>query len=403
MLEVSTIERMSALGASRQIVVALSGGGDSTALLHLLAERVGAERLVAGIVDHGLRRGSADDAARAADMAHALGVRAHITTLSWEEGANGSQHAARHRRYAALAALANSVGARVIATGHNRDDQAETVVMRAARWAAWYNLVCMRAMTPLPLWPQGRGLWLARPLLGVRRAALRDDLLRRGASWIEDPANASIHYERVLTRQRLAEREAAGFDPMRLAGIAERLAPLAARVGEEAAALIKRAVRLEYGTASFKLADWSARGIAYERALQLLIAAAGGSAHAPHPSRVRIMNALMLSHRRPFKAQTLGGAVVRRHGDVIRISRDRGALYGRADGARGLPALALDAGIETVWDGRLALKIDEPGWTVVLGRNGQPELENGAVRKPIAAAAPRWLLEERVQHLLGQD
>jgi hypothetical protein len=116
-----------------------------------------------------------------------------------------------------------------------------------------------------------------------------------------------------------------------------------------------------------------------------------------------MMNVCTLSTRQPFKAQTLGGAVVRRQGDEIRISRDRGALYGRADGARAIPLLPLEAGVDTVWDGRVALKIDEPGWTVVLGRNAQPELEKDGKRLPLAAAAPRWLLKERVQHLLGQD
>jgi tRNA(Ile)-lysidine synthase len=403
MLDIATIERMSALSASRPIIVALSGGGDSTVLLHLIAERFGAERTVAGIVDHGLRRSSAYDAARAARTAEALGVRAHITTLTWEEGANRGQHHARRRRYAALAALANGAGARVIAAGHNRDDQAETVLMRAARWAVWRNLVCMRPTTPLPLWPEGRGLWLARPLLGVRREALRGELRRRGAEWIEDPSNVSLNYERVLTRVRLAEQEAAGFDPMRLAAIAERLAPLAATIDAEASALIERVVRIEDGTASFKMADWRQEGAVYERALALLIAAVSGSASAPHPAKARMMNVLMLSERRRFKAQTLGGAVVRRHGDEIRISRDRGALLGRADGARAIAPLPLEAGVEAVWDGRVAVKMDEPGWAIALGKNAQPELEKQGERQPLAAAAPRWLLKERVQHLLGQD
>lgn len=403
MLDVPTIEKMSAFGASRPIVVAFSGGGDSTALLHLLVERFSAERLVVGIVDHGLRRGSADDAARAAHMAEELGVRAHITALTWEEGANRSQHFARQRRYAALSALANAVGARVIATGHNRDDQAETVIMRAAREGAWHNLICMRPMTYLPLWPEGRGLWLARPLLQVRREPLRDYLRQQRLAWIDDPSNASVNYERVVVRQRLAAEEAAGFDPMRLAAIAERIAPFAAEIDAAASELINRHVRIEYATASFAIADWKPLSVTHERALAVLITAASGAGYVAHPRRMRILNALMFNKKRPFTAMTLGGAEVRRHRDEIRVSRDRGAIYGRADGARRIPRLLLEAGVETVWDGRVALKMTEPGWSVVLGKNAQPELERGEDRVSIEAAAPRWLLEERVQHLLGQD
>jgi len=402
MLDTPTTERISALGATRPIVVALSGGGDSTALLHLMAERFGAERLIAGIVDHGLRRGSADDAARAARFAESIGARAHITTLTWEEGANRSQGSARERRYRALSELANSVQSKVIATGHNRDDQAETVLMRAARGGGWRNLVAMRPITSVPIWPEGRGLFLARPLLGSRRSALRNYLRDHKLSWIDDPANDSLNYERVLARHRLAEQEAAGFDTMRLAAIAERLAPIAARIDEAAAELIERAVRIEHGTAMFDAGQWKPLSVVHERAFWLLLTAVSGGAYGPHPRKARILNAMMFS-KHAFTAQTLGGALVRRHGDEVRISRDRGAVYGRADGARAIPRLPLEAGVETIWDRRVALKVAEPGWSVVLGKNAQPELERDGERSPIAAAAPRWLLQERVRHLLGQD
>ena len=109
------------------------------------------------------------------------------------------------------------------------------------------------------------------------------------------------------------------------------------------------------------------------------------------------------SARRPFTGQTFAGALVKKRGDTIVISRDRGAVYGRADGARAIPRLPLEAGIEAVWDRRVALTIDEPGWSVVLGRNATPELERGEERAALAAAAPHWLLKERAQHVLGQD
>lgn len=404
MLDVLTIEKMSALGASRPIVVALSGGGDSTALLHLMVERFSAERLVAGVVDHGLRRGSADDATRAAHMAEALGVRAHIAALTWEEGANRSQHHARQRRYAALSGLANDIRAAVIATGHNRDDQAETVLMRARREARWRNLVGMRAMTRMPIWPEGRGLWLARPLLGVRRATLRDYLSARGASWIEDPSNSSVHYERVLMRQRLAEQEVAGFDPMRLAAIAERMAPLAAEIDDAAAALIAKAVNFDDGRILIQLGAWDGAETVRQRAFQALLSAAGAGRYPPHPGRVRVLEVIMRgSTKRPFTGETFAGALVKKRGDTIVISRDRGAVYGRADGARAIPRLPLKPGVETVWDRRVALTIDEPGWSVVLGQNATPELERGEQRAALAAAAPHWLLKERAQHVLGQD
>ena len=404
MLDVLTTEKMSAPGASRPIVVALSGGGDSTALLNLMVERFSAERLVAGIVDHGLRRGSAEDATRAAHMAETLGVPAHITALTWEEGANRSQHNARQRRYAALSTLANHTGAAVIATGHNRDDQAETVLMRASREARWRNLVCMRAVTRMPLWPEGRGLWLGRPLLGVRRAALRDYLSARGANWIEDPSNSSIHYERVLMRQRLAEQEAVGFDTMRLAAIAERLAPLAAQIDDAASALIAKACGFDDGRIIIDLGAWDGADTVRQRAFQALLTAAGASLYPPDAPRTRVLEVIMRgSARRPFTGQTFAGALVKKRGDTIVISRDRGAVYGRADGARAIPRLPLEAGIEVVWDRRVALTIDEPGWSVVLGRNATPELERGEERAALAAAAPHWLLKERAQHVLGQD
>lgn len=404
MLDVQTTERMSALGARRPIVVALSGGGDSTALLHLMVERFSAERLVAGIVDHGLRRGSADDAARAAQTAEALGVRAHTIALTWEEGANRSQHHARQRRYAALSALAKSVGAAIIATGHNRDDQAETVLMRAAREARWRNLVCMRAMTRMPLWPEGRGLWLARPLLGVRRAALRDYLSARGATWIEDPSNVSVHYERVLMRQRLAQEEAAGFDAMRLAAIAERMAPLAAQIDDAASALIAKAVSFDDARIVIQLGAWGGADTVRQRAFQALLTAAGAGLYPPDAGRTRRLEVSMRgSARRPFIDQTFAGAVIKKRGDTIVISRDRGGVYGRADGGRAIPRLPLEAGVEAVWDRRVALTIDEPGWSVVVGGNATPELERGEERVALAHAAPHWLLKERAQHVLGQD
>ena len=109
-----TIERMRACDGP--VLVALSGGGDSVGLLHLLVDEFGAAHVRAGVVDHALRDGSADDARRALGFAVALGVQGEVLTLRWPHGPKAAQQAAREARYAALCAYARKLGARVIAT-----------------------------------------------------------------------------------------------------------------------------------------------------------------------------------------------------------------------------------------------------------------------------------------------
>src|SRR5262245_12137425 len=119
MLDRLTIERMAAAAGEGPILLALSGGGDSVALLHLLVDHVGAARLRAGVVDHALRTGSADDARRAQGSARELGVETAVLTLAWApRGASRAQQAARQGRYALLCSHAHTIGARIIAAAH---------------------------------------------------------------------------------------------------------------------------------------------------------------------------------------------------------------------------------------------------------------------------------------------
>ena len=189
MLDRLTIGRMVAWSGDRPVLVALSGGGDSVALLHLLVAEFGASRLRAVIVDHALRAGAADDAKHAQSIAHSLAVPADILTLTWEEGANRAQQAAREARYRAICDQARALGLNTIVTAHTADDQAETVLMRAANGSTWRGLAGAAPFSFAPLWPEGRGIALARPLLSARRERLRDHLRLVGAAWLEDPAN----------------------------------------------------------------------------------------------------------------------------------------------------------------------------------------------------------------------
>lgn len=394
MLDRLTIERLEQVSAGGAIIVALSGGGDSVALLHALSAAYGSKRLRAVVVDHALREGSAKDATIALASASALGVEAEIVTLAWPQGPSRAQSAAREARYAALCERARTLGASVIATGHTRDDQAETVLLRAARGSSWRGLTGMQELTPVPLWPEGRGLWLARPLLRQRRSALRNYLRGQGARWVEDPANANPDFARVRARATLAELETAGLDSMRFAALAERLAAPARALDDAALTLIGAAVSFDADAAIHDRARWQAPEPIAERALSVLLAAAGGAARAPASEGL----AAELERGKSF---TLSGALARPIAAGFRISRDPGALTGRADGATRPPPLGLNAEIETVWDRRLALTSGEPGWSVVT-EEGAPVLARGAERRSIAAAAPSWLLWPRVQHLLGR-
>lgn len=400
MLDPQTIERMGAKAGEGPILVALSGGGDSVALLHMLKDHLGAARFHAAIVDHKLREGSAADARRAAEIAASLGVTAQILELSWKRGASKAHEAARRARYAALCSAARKLGARVIATGHTRDDQTETIFLRGSRGSGMRGLAAMRAFSPAPIWPEGRNLWLARPLLSARRTALREYLVQRDASWIEDPANTNTMHARVRARQKLAEIESQGLDPSGFAEIGDKIQPHVDKVDEEAAAIIVHAASFEDDVILLDRALWQEAGVGKHRALYALITAASGAERGP--TGLQIETLLTALARADFTGATLGGAWLQPRGTTFVIRRDPGALTGRADGATPIPPLPLPPGEETIWDGRVALTATEPGWSVVFdGRTAQ--LQHGENHAPLAAASPHWLIKERVQHVLGTD
>jgi tRNA(Ile)-lysidine synthase len=400
MLDRLTIERMEAAARGGAIVVALSGGGDSAALLHLLKGRFGGERLSALIVDHALREGSANDAQGAQTKAQALGVLAEIVTLAWPLEANRSQQSAREKRYVALCVAARKRGARVIALGHTADDQAETVFMRAAAGSTWRGLAGMAAIASAPVWPEGRQIIVARPLLDARREDLRAFLRQRTIDWIEDPANANPAYERVRVRERLAALAGGGFGPMRLAHQARRLRALADRIDAGAGELIARAARFEADRIVITPALWSGGAEVRRRALSALIAAAAGAQREPGADALARLEERIAE--KGFRGATLAGTRLRVDRGALVLERDRGALTGRADGAPALAPLALPGAVETVWDGRLALCAARDGVIVYADAAGV-RLSTGEERDLPIEVTSRWLLADRAAHALNVD
>lgn len=147
--------------------------------------------------DHGLRVGSANEALWVHHWCVSRGL-AH-TTLDWigHKPGTGIQAAARKARYDALASEVRRIGADVLLTGHTANDQAETYVMRKARSESASSLA---SILPEIKWD---GVRIVRPLLGLKREALRDMLRARNIEWLEDPSNDDEKFERVRVRKAL--------------------------------------------------------------------------------------------------------------------------------------------------------------------------------------------------------
>jgi tRNA(Ile)-lysidine synthase len=190
-----TIREQSLLAGGERVLVAVSGGPDSTALLHALvhlASRLHIE-LAAATVDHGLRPESGAEAALVVERCKALGVRCEVLVVDVKAARHphvSLQEAARNVRLCALQEAAARLGCSAVALGHTADDQAETVLFRIVRGTGVGGLAGI---------PYRRGIFI-RPLLDVRRKGILAFLAKRRIPFIEDPSNANRHYARVRMR-----------------------------------------------------------------------------------------------------------------------------------------------------------------------------------------------------------
>jgi tRNA(Ile)-lysidine synthase len=211
------------------VMVAVSGGSDSVALLHLLHRMARGRSLDLGVahLDHALRRGSATDRRFVERLAADLGIDCLADRRDVEKlrrKSESPEEAARRVRRGFLLECRRRAGADVIATGHTLDDQAETVLMRLVRGAGPSALAGMSVSGPGPF---------ARPLLGIERAELRGYLDRRGLAYREDPSNRDLRFDRNRARRLALPALTDALNPR----AARHLVKAAERLREDAAYL----------------------------------------------------------------------------------------------------------------------------------------------------------------------
>lgn len=187
--------RLAALPARKRLLIAYSGGLDSSVLLHALRELTPEAPLFALHVHHGLHAQADAVAAFCAARARRLGVPFERIDVEVKPRGRGVEAAARDVRYAALRARMRPGD--LLLTAQHADDQAETLLLQLLRGAGPRGLAAMPELRRL-----GPG-WLARPLLGLRREHLRAWAEARGVEWNQDPTNADLSLDRNYLRQRV--------------------------------------------------------------------------------------------------------------------------------------------------------------------------------------------------------
>jgi tRNA(Ile)-lysidine synthase len=352
-------------GPSPRIAAGVSGGPDSLALA-LLADgwaRTRGGALLALVVDHGLRPESAAEAARVVALLAGRGIAARLLALGLA-GGPGLQDRARAARRAALLAACAEAGVPWLLLGHQRSDQAETLLFRALRGSGAAGLAAMATVRAAP------EALVLRPLLDVPPARLEAVVAAAGLAPVRDPSNADPRFARTRLRRSLADPGGTGPATAALAEAAGAFARRRDRLAEAVCARLAACAVLRL--AGFAELDPAALGEDWvaDAALAALLRAVAGAAFAPPAGAVAAL--------RRRGAGTLGGAWLLPGPHGWRLAREPAAV------APPVPAVA-----GAVWDGRFRLA--GPGeagcWIGALGATAAARLRGLAPHLPAAILA----------------
>ncbi|MCG6112099.1 MAG: tRNA lysidine(34) synthetase TilS [Paracoccus sp.] len=349
--------------------LAVSGGGDSVALMQVAAEWAQGRRVMVATVDHGLREGSDAEAEDVARAARALGLPHAILLWRRDTQAGNLMAQARDARLRLLSGWARRNDLPAVALGHTADDLAETLLMRLARGSGVDGLSAMAD------WRDAFDMRWLRPMLGAGRAELRDWLRARDVGWIDDPTNDNADYDRVRARQAIA---ALGLDVSGLARSAAHIAEARDALAEYAALVSKET---EFDRGSLILPRRPLRDAPPEIRRRILVAACRWVTGADYPPRratlIHALEAVLAQGR-----VTLDGAMISPTGSGLRVTREAAA------------ALRAPAVADGPWDRRWRVAGLEPGQRLAaLGVDALSRLpwrDSGLLRDEAAASPAIW-------------
>ncbi len=358
--------------------LAVSGGGDSMAMLHL-AQACAADlglTLYVATVNHGLRPEASAEAEFVAKTCQTLGLSHN--TLTWRDwsGQGNLQAEARTARYDLLAGWAKAQGISVIALAHTRDDQAETVLMRISRSAGVDGLSGMQQRR------KDRGVIWLRPLLGTSRDALRQYLRDNDQGWCEDPSNEDRSFERIRTRDVLKTLAPLGIDATVLSDIALNMSAARQALWQQTAQAAQEIVDIDQGDVRIERAKFAALPAEIQRRLLAhALCWVTSTAYPPRGAKLLDFKAALLAG----EVATLRGCLAATDAGKMRIMREYNAVKDCV------------APLSHLWDARWRVFGPEIAQAEVraLGENGIKECPNwrdaGLPRNAVLASPSVWL------------
>lgn len=315
----AAIEELLGRQVPARLGVAVSGGGDSVALLATLVQfcKTHDTELHVITIDHGLRPETKDEIALITDLCADWNLPHHVEYWTGWKGEGNLQAAARDARYALMADWAYAHQITHIALGHTADDQAETFLMRLARGAGVDGLSAMAARRVQ------HGITWVRPFLRIERSALRTFLRASRIEWCEDPSNDNRDFERIRVRDALTVLGTLGVQTDTLVDVAHNMSRAREALDWQTFLAAQDAATLSHGAVAMDLRKF--RMLPEEIARRLMVHAISWVVASPYPPR-RDAVAQTLSAVRASRGATLGGCQISVEQNIIWVFREMKAV-----------------------------------------------------------------------------